>query len=369
MLDAWRHFADVLTPALDHLLRQRWSYVFSAFIWAFVWYATMNLLTYFQGDYSPFPQDVMPLIAGLPIIVVGWRAVALAGKLEHAVGDFDDGAAFVFPSGKVGAFGAFLADFRNSIRWWSRVISAAIVIVSVAGVLLLTSFAGSDLIHRPLGLLLILGVPLIALPIGNLLGQLMGFGQFTRIMDRHEIKLAGLSTPQARNALRVLEDVRIFAVLAPLVMCYWFAGWWIAWDLDYGTDYRDLWRTQFVVLWMVSIALYIFVGLLPARSFRKRITELSGGAEGKTARDEQIRLAEADLNHWQQPSAEHSRHQRQRIAELELFIANLKDQRIESRLLDMRLLLALLAVNLLILILPLVEGQFSSPPSPVFEAS
>ncbi|WP_426232351.1 hypothetical protein [Pararhizobium sp. DWP3-4] len=368
MHDVFRQFLDVLTPALDHLGRQKWLYVFAAFIWAFVWYAMMNLLKYYEGSYSPFPQDIMPLIAGLPIIIVGWRAVALAGKLGHAVGDFDDGAAFVFPPGKVGAFGAFLADFRTSIRWWSRVFSAAIVVVSLAGVLSLTSFSDGDVVDRLLGLLLLIGVPLIALPIGNLLGQLMGFGQFTRIMDRHEIKLAGLSTPQARNALRVLEGVRIFAVLAPLVMCYWFAGWWMAWDLDYDTSYL-YWRPQFVVLWIVSILLYIFVGLLPARNFRKRIAELSGGTDGKTARDEQIKLAEADLDHWQQPSAERSRHQRQRIDELKLFISNLKDQRIESRFLDMRLLLALLAANLLILVLPLAVAQFSIPARSTFQAN
>ncbi|CAN7770664.1 hypothetical protein LJR245_007518 [Rhizobium leguminosarum] len=368
MPKAWRDLVALQRPLLDHFQRQKWYYIFGAFIWTFVWWGMMNLMKHFQAE-SPFPLDVMPLIAGLPIIIVGWQAVALSGKLEHAMGDFDDGAAFVFPAGKAGTFRAFLADFRHSMTWWSRVISLAIVVVSLVGVLLLTSFADADWIHRLLGFALIIGVPLIALPIGSLLGLLMGFGQFTRIMDRHQIKFAVLSTPQARKAVRVLERVRIFAAMAPLIMCFWFAGWWIVWALGYSVEYREMWRTQFVVLWIVSIALFIFVGLFPARNFRRRMAELSGGMEGQRARDEQIRLARSDLEHWQQPAAERSRHQRQRIRELKLFIANLEDQRIESRFLDIRLLTAVLALNLIIFIVPIAVSVLAAPSNPVFQAN
>ncbi|TCA23638.1 hypothetical protein E0H70_28235 [Rhizobium leguminosarum bv. viciae] len=145
-------------------------------------------------------------------------------------------------------------------------------------------------------------------------------------------------------------------------MCYWFAGWWIAWSLGIASDYADLWRTQFFVLWMVSIALFIFVGILPAHSFKQMVLGLSGGEKGRAARQEQIDQAESDLLQWQQASASHSRHQRQRIAELEFFIGNLKEQKIESRFLNVKLLLALLVVNLLVLIVPVVIAVLVEPP-------
>ncbi|QRM41669.1 hypothetical protein F3X89_22000 [Rhizobium rhizogenes] len=153
-------------------------------------------------------------------------------------------------------------------------------------------------------------------------------------------------------------------------MCYWFAGWWIAWSLGVGSEYASLWKTQFLILWLVSIALYIFAGILPAHSFRMWVAELSGGAEGRAARQEQIEQAEKDLQLWQQTSAEQSRHQLQRIDELEFFIRNLKEQQIESRLLNTKLLLALLFVNLVVLIAPLAMTLLFAPiTNPAFQGT
>ncbi|AIC31318.1 hypothetical protein IE4771_PE00092 (plasmid) [Rhizobium etli bv. mimosae str. IE4771] len=371
MADALRRPWASLDPIFEHFRREKWTYVFGAFIWALVWYGSMVLMSFIQGeDLSGFPVDVMPLIAGVPIIVVGWRGVALGGRLEDALHDFDDGAAFSFPSNKPGVLKDFLADFRRSIKWWSRIISVAIALISLAGVIALASWQGEDIIHQLLAVMLVIGVPLIAWPIGNLLGQLMGFGRLNRIMTRHGIGLAGVSTPQARDALLVLEQVRIFAAIAPLIMCYWFAGWWIAWSLGVAGDYAELWKTQFFILWMVSIVLFIFVGIIPAHGFKQMVLGLSGGEEGRAARQEQIDQAEKDLEQWQQSSASRSRHQRQRIAELEFFIRNLKEQKIESRLLNVKLLLALLIVNLLILVGPVaVSVLLESWNNPIFQGT
>lgn len=362
MVDIRRRSATSLKPLFNHFGREKWTYVFGAFIWALVWYGTMVLMSYIQGpDASGFPVDVMPLLAGLPIIIVGWRAVALGDKLEDALRDFDDGAAFIFPTNKPGILRIFLADFRQSIKWWSRVISAGIGIVSLVGVIALATWQGAVGTDQLLAVLLMIGVPLIAWPIGTLLGQLMGFGQLNRIMKRHGIRLAGVSTPQARDALRVLGDIRTFAAIAPLIMCYWFAGWWIAWSLGFASEYASLWKTQFLILWIVSITLFIFVGIIPAHSFRRTVSELSGEEAGRAAREEQITQAQNDLDQWQLSSADRSRHQRQRIDELEDFIKNLREQQIEYRFLNTNLLIALLAVNLFILGAPLVVELFAAP--------
>lgn len=306
------------------------------------------------GHASPFPVDFMPLIAGVPIIIVGWRAVALGNRLETAIDNFDDGAAFVFPAGQAGAKKTFLNDLKKAISWYSKLVSAAVFLISLTGVILLTSINGVDHVDLFITFLLIVGVPAIALPIGTLLGRLLGYGQFVRIMDRNGIELAGLSTPQAREALRELESVHVFAIIALTVLCFWFSGWWITWGLGYALGYENMWRTQFLVLWIVSIGLFVAAGIWPAWSFRRRVAELAGGTEGRLARQEQIRQAKTDLEHWQGAATQKSRQQRERIVELKRFIGNLEDQRIESWLLHPRLLAFLLATNLAILVLPLL---------------
>ncbi|TIP25748.1 MAG: hypothetical protein E5X67_23430 [Mesorhizobium sp.] len=343
-----------------HFAHRKWAYIFAAFVWALVWYAAMNVLTIALeripglGEAAPFPVDIMPLIAGVPIIIVGWRAVALGNRLEKAIDNFDDGAAFVFPAGQAGAKKKFLNDLKKTISWYSKLVSAAIFLISLAGVILLTSINGADSVDFFITFLLIVGVPAIALPIGTLLGRLLGYGQFVRIMDRNGIELAGLSTPQAREALRELESLHVFAIIALTVLCFWFAGWWITWGLGYGLEYKSMWRTQFLVLWFVSIGLFTAAGIWPAWSFRRRVAKLAGGPEGRHAREEQIRQARADLEHWQGATPQKSRQQRERIAELTRFIGNLEDQRIERWLLDPRLLVFLLAINLAALVLPLL---------------
>lgn len=360
-----------LEPLREHFRREKWFYVFGAFVWALVWYGSMNLMSFIQGEqFSGFPVDVMPLIAGVPIIIVGWRAVAIGDKLEAALHDFDDGAAFTIPPGKPGVLTAFIADLRRSIVWWSRIISAVIVFISLAGVLTFARQSNSDSIHQFLAVLLVLGVPLIAFPIGTLLGQLLGFSRLNHVIRRHGITLAGFSTPQSRDAWRALAGIRTFAVIAPLIMCYWFAGWWIAWSLGIGSNYGFLWKTQFLMLWLVSIAILVFAGIIPAHNFKKMLEQTSGGAQGRAARQRQVSEAEDDLKQWQQSSNAGLRHQRQRIEELDEFISNLKDQEIENRFLDTKLLVALLAVNLVILVTPPILGFFTTPPqNPAFQGT
>jgi hypothetical protein len=353
-INAWRK------SVIKHFGVQKWSYIFAAFVWALVWYAIMNVLTIMLrtmpgfGDIAPFPIDPMPIVAGLPIIIVGWRAVTLGDELRLAVQDFDDGAAFVFPAGKPGTRRVFLEDLKKTVTWYSRIVSVGIFALCLVGVLSITATNGLNATDLFGTVLLIVGAPLIALPIGMLLGQLVGYAQFVRIMDRNGIALAGLSTPQARTALRGLENVHAFAVVALSVLCFWFAAWWALWMFGYGEGYEQVWRTQFLMLWIVAIGLFIAAGVWPAWSFRRRVAELTGGEEGREAINSQIKQATEDLARWQDVSSETSRQQRERIVELKRFIANLNDQRIGSWLLDPRFHAALVVLNLLILVLPML---------------
>jgi hypothetical protein len=343
-----------------YLGRRKWSYIFGAFVWALVWYATMDLLKLWVPE-SQWDFDIMPVVAGIPIILVGWRAVALDRQLRDSIDNFDDGAAFAFPAGKPGARRIFLEDVRGTIRWWSRTTAAVITasaIVATISIAMSAFEAGNDFAVYP-ALLLAVGVPLIALPVGVLLGQLVGFAQLLRVMDRNGIALAGLATPQAREALRGLEGIFTFAVIATMVMCLWFAAWWVAWAFGLDPfDYEADWKSRMLVWWALSVILFILAAAWPAWRFRRRVVGLSGGPEGKRAIEDQVRQAEADLQRLRQAAAEKPRYRREQIADLERFIANLKDQRIGTWVLDERLHAALLTLNLMLFLLPpLLTGK------------
>ncbi|WEZ85495.1 hypothetical protein P6U16_25855 (plasmid) [Rhizobium sp. 32-5/1] len=127
--------AGALTEATRHVSRQIWIYVFAALIWALVWYGMMDVLTLLNSNPS-FPFDVMPIVAGIPIIVVGWRAASLGQELQKAIRRFNDAAAFVFPAGQSGTLGAFLDDLSKTVTRWSRLTAAGIFVIAVVGSLI-----------------------------------------------------------------------------------------------------------------------------------------------------------------------------------------------------------------------------------------
>ena len=43
-LETWRE------RIVAHFRRQKWSYIFAAFVWALVWYAMMDLLAYLSSE-------------------------------------------------------------------------------------------------------------------------------------------------------------------------------------------------------------------------------------------------------------------------------------------------------------------------------
>ncbi|WEZ85494.1 hypothetical protein P6U16_25850 (plasmid) [Rhizobium sp. 32-5/1] len=168
---------------------------------------------------------------------------------------------------------------------------------------------------------------------------------------------SSLASPQARLALRNLESIHVLAVVALFVLCFWFAAWSLVWQFGFAAGYYELWSRQFLIFWLVSMTLFVVAGFIPARNFKKRVRDLEGGASGRAARERQLQEACDDLRQWRDAAPKPSRQQRDRIAELELFIAGLKDQRIHSPWLDARLLFVILFVNAALFAMPFVMPQ------------
>lgn len=189
--------------------------------------------------------------------------------------------------------------------------------------------------------------------VGLLLGRLVGYGKLNKIMERRGIRLSGLTTLQARSAMRGLQHVFEFAVVSTMLCCHWFAAWWVLWSLGM-THYRSWWILT-LPLWMISLSVFIFSARQPARAFHRRLDELYGGAEARRALEQQ--LAEAQEDRAKLNTTEMDRRRRAELAELDVFIADLADRHFRSPLLNPTLLDVLIAWNIGLMVIPWWFGQ------------
>jgi hypothetical protein len=291
-------------------------------------------------------------------VLVGWRAVRLHEKVQAAVAGLDSGAGFIVADD--GSIAGFLADLRRTVRNWGWAVGVSIAIVMVGG-FVYGAVAGlispyPDVVTWSLTGLLALVMVGVGFVVGQLLGHLFGFGQLNRVMKRHRISLAGISTPGARAAMRSLEEVFGFAVLGSMVMCGWFALWWVVWHLGFDPlGYRSIWFYLFVALWLVSFTVFIFAGRWPALSFQRSLDALFGGADMREAIDRQLQAAKAEkLELIKMPEDWRANIE---LRELERYIDDIEQRRFRSLLLHPYVLNALVVLNVVFFVMPLLFGR------------
>lgn len=318
------------------------DWVFVIFAWATAWYLFGNIFEWIQGNRG----DPMPVIAGVPIVIVGWLALRLGIRLQNAVNRLDDGAGLA--NANAVSIQAFHDDLGNTVRWWSIVVGA-IVSVVLAIVYWIIIFCGL-LPWDPIGGS-VLAIAMIGpgFAVGLLLGRLIAYGSLTAILERHRIRLAGLTTRQAKLAMRGVEHVFEFSVFSTTTCCLWFAFWWVMWNLGHLLNYWP-WRVAFLPLWLVSFFVFIFGARRPARAFHRRLDELYGGAKARQALDQQLSEAREDLAKL--VSVHGDIKFRAEAEELDTFIKELAARRFRSPLLDPKLLDAIVLLNILLLIVP-----------------
>ena len=307
----------------------------------------------------------MPIVAGIPVILVGWQAVPLYQQVSNALAALDDGAAFIMDDG---AMRPFLAGMRATVGRWSQSVAAVVVVAMLginAALILLNPSDGADFGFDMLRTVVMAGV---GYPVGLLLGRFAGFAQLFPVMEKNGIKLAGLSTPAAQKAMRSLEGVFRFAVLSTAVLCHWFLAWLLMWSLGCDPrDYRSQWLVPFMLLWGISFALYVGAAWLPTLAFQRRLDALYGSSEERRALDVSLEEAEAELKLLNGSPDALNRRRRIELSELERYIADLNGRRFRSQLLDPRILTGIVASNIVLLVISTafwfggVRACFASP--------
>lgn len=327
----------------EPLLRLGWfDWMFIGFAWLVCVHSVYVLLQLGQGKRY---VDYMPIIVGIPTIVVGWRGVRLGDRVRAGLESLNNGAAFILPDER--AMPKYRNDmkaamFRSSVSW----------AIGIAGTLLLICAAqwyigemsSTISVRTP-----VMGTAGVL--IGALLGRLVAFGGLFKLMDRNEIKLAGLSTPSAKLAIVSLENVFSFATLATSLLCIWFSGWWIFWALGFREQYFDSWSLPFLGLWVISFSLYILAARSPTLSFQTHLAKLYGNSTG---RERNLEEAKAELASMVASSETRNRQTRNEVQDLERYIEHLNELQFRSNLLSPRLLNGLMILLFLLMATPVI---------------
>jgi hypothetical protein len=304
--------------------------------WLTTWYFTFIVIELRNpGSYTGF--DLMPVTAGVTAIPVAWRALRVRERVETAIRGLDDGAGISAPDDE--SLRNFRNDVQATVRRCTNGMGFGIAVVLLIGYLY--AYHSGGLTAGKFGLANQLLTPILGIVMpgsgfvmGAVVGPMVGYGQLHRVMGRHRVTLSGLSTPEARAAMRGLEGVYGFAVLLTMMLCQWFGGWLFLWHI--GVDlknYRELWSGLFTVLWAISFALYLITALVPLRAFQRWLEPLYGGLEGRNALDQQLVEAERDRNVLLRVVEAGDWRRRGELADLERFIQDISERRFRSVLL------------------------------------
>ena len=195
--------------------------------------------------------------------------------------------------------------------------------------------------------------------IGSLLGRLVAYGTLLGAMEKRGLRLASLSTPQARSAvagarrgvrLRSLDHNDALSLVGVLVdhLGVWVRSYPLSGPMGiiHAGDLGHLPRS------------FLRGGLDALRVFNKRIDQLYGGAQAREALDLQLKEAQEDRRklttslEGSGPSSD--------VIELDNFIRDISDRRNRSWFLNPRILGALIIWNALLFLFPLTWSLASA---------
>jgi hypothetical protein len=331
LIHAWAK----LPPALERLRSTgRWQadypepllrlsagdWLFVGFVWFVIFWAVFITFDNFAPN-STIGFDYLPVAAGIPVVLVGWRALRVKVRVDEAVRELSGGAGLDV----TGDIERFRAELGRRVRLWSLGSGAAITLAfatyfawAITTGLLEVGTTATEISLFALMVIVCLSAGFV---VGFLLGRLLGYGKVLSVMRDTGVAIARIETPQARSAIRRMEDVLRYAFIATIVMCHWFSIWFGFWLLgfDDGRDYRANFWVLFIMLWTVSFGFYLFAARGPTVAFQRRLEEIRGGPEAQQARERQLDEARDDLKRLQTAQMD-ERHRRAEEHELQAFI-------------------------------------------------
>jgi len=349
------------TEPLAQLTAGDWVFVcFAATVILWTVYITIGELTE-----SDFDFDFLPVAAGVPIVLMGWRLLRVKEQVDEVVRGLSGGAGLDL----IGDIERFESELGRRARLWSLGSGAAIAFV-FAGFLAWAVTTGLYRVEGTVGdiflFVLLLTVCVVAgFIIGGLLGRLLGCGQILMVMRDTGITIGRIDTPQARSAIDRMEDVLRYAFIATVAMCHWFALWFGFWFLG-GRNYRATYWVLFILLWAVSYGFYLFAARAPTIAFQLRLDEIRGGPDAQQARQRQLDEARDDLARLRQINRERHFEEEQ---ELEAIVKEF-EARGAPRRLPPRWALDLIAIWIAVLLIgSLVFSLRSAVPAPAERAA
>jgi hypothetical protein len=320
------------------------DWIFAGLSWLTLWYLALNVFDKFNVFAGSF--DFLPIAVALPAIAVGWWGFRIGNRVELAINRLDSGVGLKRSSEDT--IEAFRVDLYRTVRWWSLATATILSLIMAAVFFFENNHAdaraqlGYHASVTPIQILRSLVMVCVGFVIGYMIGRLIGYGNLHRVMNRNQIQLANLSTPESQSAMKGIESVYEQAVFISMGLCAWFTAWWLVWSLGFDPGgYRDSWRSMFFYLWLVSIVIYVLAARLPIEAFSRRLDELYGGSDARVALDIQLAEAGEDLsriNAAEDPTE---------ITELQLFIQNLKARQLRSPWLRTRFLDFLIVTDML----------------------
>jgi hypothetical protein len=250
-----------------------------------------------------------------------------------------------------------IENLNKTVRRWA--IGGIVLVSLVCGVgtffALYPATSGASIDDSWLQVVLL---PLVMIGVGGfigfILGRLAGYGNLGSVLERSHFRLAGLSTPGASAAMRSLEGVFSYAIVATTAICGWVAIWWLMWHFGFDPGgYRWMWETPYLAIWATAFVFFVLCGWRPVRAFNQRLDRIYGGAEARRSIDEMLQQAREDLNALAKlPAEERAADEK----ELDAFVKSLQARSFRSPLTNDRVCVLIAVANVAAFVVPALLG-------------
>jgi hypothetical protein len=224
------------------------------------------------------------LVAGGSLFLYwGWRLNRIDARMKEVLANIDGTGLVAFPSGekRLEVEQLLARKGRRHGIGWSVGVDAVVATV-------VWYLPHDDALSRVLAaVLLVCGAVL-----GYRVGQLRVNGSALEIISQQGLEIYS-GGDRGAHAIKPFRDLFGLALQVGLTICLWHNFWLLAWSLGLRTS--DQWRLPYMLTWVVSIAILLTIGLLPVRTFNRRLNIIYGGPEARRRFAQQRDLAQDDL--------------------------------------------------------------------------
>jgi hypothetical protein len=353
---------------------QPMEWMFVGFGWLTLAYLTFIVVEQLRPEvysqagqrYDRWPFDILPVFAGVCVVVFGWRALRLGAVVSENIDKLDTDAGLVEQRDvTVAAFKDLLKKDIGKRQIWAATAVASLLMAGYVSMLMAGSLSFND---GPVGagFAILLGVVMLVSGacIGYLLGRLWGNGRLPAVMKQHGIVFSGLNSAKAQQAMEALEDVYVYAELATMIVCHWFALWWILFSL--GIDPLDYgqWIYLFLACWALGLGFFLVGARAPAIALSQNRDATGASVEEQNElRRKMLKEAQEDLARLTVLPRPATADQLERH-DLQVYIAQLEAVRVGKLWLGKKFLDFLIVENLVLFLVPLAYRLIMHVPFP-----